>query len=111
MRALDSTVEAPLFLALVHAVAAAAQVRVRLGLQQIRAHHFGDELLEADARLPTQLLPCLGGVAEEGIDLCGTEVARIDRDNAPSPGVDPLLALPLAAPAHPDANLRRGSFH
>src|SRR5262245_15382670 len=91
-----------LLLALVHPVAASAQVRVGFRGLQVRAHHLDDELLEADARLPAELAARLGGVAEERVDLGRAKVARIDRDDAPAFRVDALLRFSLAAPAHAD---------
>src|SRR5690349_19288822 len=87
------------------AVAAAAHERVAFRRMQVGLHHLGDELLEADARLPSQLAARARRIAKERVDLGRPEVARIDRDDAPAPRIEPGLVLALAAPAHAQAEL------
>src|ERR671922_1015465 len=43
-------------------------------------HQAGDELLEADGRLPAETLAGLRGVADQQVDLGGPEVALVDPD-------------------------------
>src|SRR5260221_9420546 len=47
---------------------------------QIVLDHQGDQLLEAQRRLPAEDTPRLGGIALQGVDLGRPEVARIDLD-------------------------------
>ncbi len=43
-------------------------------------HHPCYKFPESHARLPTQLVASLGGIAEQTIHVCGTEVAGINLD-------------------------------
>src|SRR5680860_1115493 len=56
----------------------AAHVLIPPGLGQILPHHLPHELREGGGGLPAQLLPGLGGVAQEGLHLGGAEVAGVD---------------------------------
>src|SRR4051812_23223770 len=67
-----------LLVALVDGVAVAAGELVALGERQVRAHHFRDQLGEADLRLPAELRARLGGVAEQRVHFRRAEVARVD---------------------------------
>ena len=55
---------------------------VALGALQVFAHHFGDQFVEADLRRPAEFVLGLAGVAEQGFDFGGAEVARVDGDDA-----------------------------
>src|SRR4051794_16859094 len=44
---------------------------------QISGDHFGHEFLKRGLVAPTELFPCLRGVAEQEIDFGGTKIARI----------------------------------
>src|SRR2546425_7586862 len=49
-------------------------------LPQVVVHHPGDELLEADGGPPAQPAHRLGRIRPKLVDLCGTEVPRVDHD-------------------------------
>ena len=59
-----------------------AQQRQPLRGLQVAGHHLGTHLLRRDLRNPAKLLPGLGCVAEQCLDLSRTEVARVDFDDA-----------------------------
>src|SRR5918999_704890 len=50
------------------------------GAVEIGIDHPKDHLLEAGARLPSQLLAGFAGVADQVLDLCGTQEAGVDSD-------------------------------
>src|SRR5660398_252721 len=55
-----------------------AHVLIPPGLGQDLPHHLLHELREGGGGLPAQLLPGLGGIAQEGVHLGGAEVAGVD---------------------------------
>src|SRR5437773_9910834 len=83
-------------------VAVLLHQRVALGLAQILAHHFLDELLEARLSLPAQFLLRPGGIADEGVDFGGTEIARVHGDDFFSRGVERVLVYAFAVPLEAD---------
>ena len=85
--------------------------RVALGLAQILAHHFLDELLEARLRLPAQFLFRPRGIADEGVDFGGPEIARVHGDDFFSRGVERVLVGALALPPEADVEPRRREVH
>lgn len=54
---------------------------VPIGDFEILAHHLGNEFGKGSLGLPAEFLPRLRGIAQEGVDLRGTEVPRIDADD------------------------------
>src|SRR5438552_16680977 len=46
------------------------------GLEQIARHHFLDQLRERGPGFPAELLARLAGIADQEIDLGGTEIGR-----------------------------------
>ena len=48
---------------------------ITLGGFEVFAHHFGDQFVEGDLRGPAEFGLGLGGVAEQGFDFGGAEVA------------------------------------
>ncbi len=79
---------------------------VASGHLEVLGHHLGAQLPHGDLRDPAQALLGLGGIAEEGLDLGGAEVARVDADDdiaglegggsvARDPGDDGLLLQAL----------------
>ena len=65
---------------------------VAFGGLQVLAHHLGHQFVEADLRRPAQLVLGLAGVAQQGLDFGGAEVARVDGDDAAAP-LSPALSL------------------
>ena len=55
---------------------------IPLGGLQIFSHHFCYQFIEGDFGYPAELLFGLGGVAEQGFDFGGAEVARVDGNDA-----------------------------
>src|SRR5882724_13444864 len=51
------------------------------GRCEIARHHLPDEVREFGFRLPAELCPRLAGIADQEIDLRGTEIGRIDADD------------------------------
>src|SRR5256885_825677 len=94
-----------------YAVAVLLHQRVALGLAQILAHHFLDELLEARLRLPAQFLFRPRGIADEGVDFGGPEIARVHGDDFFSRGVERVLVGALALPPEADVEPRRRQVH
>src|SRR6185295_805330 len=81
---------------------------VALGGLQVLAHHLRDQLAEADARRPAELALRFRSVAEERVDLGGTQVAGIEGDDAAALLVVALFVGALALPADAHAELGRG---
>jgi len=54
---------------------------VSFGLFDIVQDHFSDHLFKAYLRLPPELVPGLGRVAEQRFHFGGPEVARVDLDD------------------------------
>ncbi len=80
---------------------------VALGGFEIRMHHFRHQLLKTNAGTPTQLAPRLAGIAEQGFDLGGTEVARINGDHALAGAIMGFFLDTLPAPGQRDAQFSR----
>jgi hypothetical protein len=55
---------------------------VALGGLQVLAHHFGDQFVERDLGRPAEFFFGLAGVAQQGFDFGGAEVAGVDCDDA-----------------------------
>ena len=58
-------------------------LRLRKGhadLHQIGLHHRGHEFREGDRRCPAEILPSVGRIGNEGLDLGRSEVSRIHLD-------------------------------
>jgi len=91
------------------------------GLVEVGTHHLLNQFLETDARRPAELRLRLGRIAEQGLDLGRTEVARVDPYNRLPLGqaiawlVEALdgadFVDPLAFPAQVDAELGRGRIN
>jgi len=80
-----------------------------LGLGQIVGHHLFAHLMRRDLRHPTQLFLGLGRVTQQGFDLGGAEVARVDFYNRTLAKVAHLVhALTLPGDGH--AQLSRRPF-
>ena len=67
-----------------HGVAAVANEVIALGDFEVFADHLGDEFVEGDPGRPAEFFTCLGGVAEEGFDFGGAEVAGVYGDGSSS---------------------------
>lgn len=57
---------------------------IALGGLQVLAHHLGHQFVERDLRRPAELVLGFAGVAEQGFDFGGAEVAGVDGDDQPS---------------------------
>src|SRR5690606_8498776 len=69
------------FMVVEHPITLTCDQGVTLRVAQVGVHHLGDELLDGRRGCPAELLPCLGRVAQQGVDLGRPEVARIDAYN------------------------------
>lgn len=66
---------------------------ITLRRHQVFTHHLRNQFPESHLRRPAETDFCLAGVAEQGLDLGGAEIARIDGHDAfPRFGVVALLA-------------------
>ncbi len=81
---------------------------VPLGGFQVFSRHFGDQFVDADLGRPAEFGLGLGGVAQQGFDFGGTEVARVDGDDkfSLSPGPSPACGgggyqLPFSSTPRP----------
>jgi len=52
-----------------------------LGIGQISGHHFLHHVVQRDFWHPAKFFFGFGGVAEQGFDFCGAEVAGVDFDD------------------------------
>ncbi len=85
-----SILAGPRLLVVIHRLVAVFLYQfVTFGGFQVLAHHFGDEFVEGDFGGPAEFGFGLGWVAEQGFDFGGTEIARVDCDDA-------LLSLALS---------------
>ena len=55
---------------------------IALGIFQVFAHHLADQFVEGDLGRPAEFVFGLAGIAQQGFDFGGTEVARIDCHDA-----------------------------
>src|ERR1700722_14581325 len=79
-----------------------------LGNRPVARHHLLDELGEGRFRLPAELLLCLAGIADQKIDLGGTEVDGIDPHHRLAGRlIDAGLLDALAAPLDAAADFRK----
>eukprot|EP01022_Parablepharisma_sp_SALTPOND_P036279 TRINITY_DN9838_c0_g1_i1.p1 TRINITY_DN9838_c0_g1~~TRINITY_DN9838_c0_g1_i1.p1 ORF type:complete len:1069 (-),score=237.17 TRINITY_DN9838_c0_g1_i1:780-3986(-) len=76
---------------------------------QVFAHHFAHQVGEGGRRRPAQFFLGLGGVAQQGLDLRRTEVARIHGDTADALFVITLFFHAVAFPAQLYAQFVGGS--
>src|SRR5215470_15914643 len=82
-----------------------------LAEHQVAFDHLHHELLEIRLVAPAELRPSLGSVAEQLLDLCWPEIARINAHEVFScPHIDSDLVNAMSAPADTSARVSEGEL-
>src|SRR3569833_4760498 len=90
-----------------HTVAFTLAQGVALGALEVLVRHLRHQVGERYLRLPAQLLARLARVAEQGLDLGGPKISRIDGDDATAGAVITAFVDALAFPLN--LHIERGS--